>query len=70
MAIITTVFVWLVSVAESIIFSFLGFWALLFLFWTATMSDISQDENGQHLYCETSEAGVENCYMKEWSVVD
>ena len=70
MAIITTVFVWLVSVAESIIFSFLGFWALLFLFWTATMSDISQDENGQHLYCEKSETGVENCYMREWNIVD
>ena len=70
MAIITTVFVWLVSVAESIIFSFLGFWALLFLFWTATMSDISQDDNGQQLYCETSDSGVEVCERREWSIVD
>ena len=69
MAIITTVFVWLVSVAESIIFSFLGFWALLFLFWTATMSDISQDDNGQKLYCETSDSGVEVCERREWSIV-
>ena len=27
-------------------------------------------ENGQHLYCEKSETGVENCYMREWNIVD
>ena len=70
MAIITTAFIWLVSVAESIIFAVMSFFAILLLLWTAAMADILADENGELLYCETSETGVENCYMKEWSVVD
>ena len=70
MAIITTAFVWLVSVAESIILSVMSFFAVILMLWTFTMAGISADENGQHLYCEKSETGVENCYMREWIIVD
>ena len=70
MAIISTAFVWLVSVAEAIILSVMSFFAIILMFWTFTMAGILSDENGQHLYCETSETGVENCYMREWNIVD
>ena len=70
MAVITTAFVWLVSVAESIILTVMSFFAVILMLWTFTMAGISADENGQHLYCEKSETGVENCYMREWSIVD
>ena len=70
MAIITTAFVWLVSVAESIILTVMSFFAVILMLWTFTMAGISADENGQHLYCEKSETGIENCYMREWSIVD
>ena len=70
MAIITTAFIWLVSVAESIIFAVMSFFAILLLLWTATMADILADENGELLYCETSETRVENCYMRRWNIVD
>ena len=70
MAIITTAFVWLVSLAEAIILTVMSFFALILMFWTFTMAGISADENGQHLYCAKSETGVENCYMREWNIVD
>jgi hypothetical protein len=70
MAIITSAFVWLVSVAEAIILTVMSFFAILLLLWTATMADILADENGQLLYCEKSDNGVENCYMREWNIVD
>ena len=70
MGIITTAFMWLVSVAESIIFIVMSFFAILLLLWTAAMADILADENGQLLYCEKSDTGVENCSMREWSIVD
>ena len=70
MAIITTTFVWLVSLAESIIFAVMSFFAILLLLWTATMADILADENGQLLYCETSDSGAEVCERREWSIVD
>ena len=70
MTIITTAFVWLVSVAESIILTVMSFFAVILMLWTFTMAGISADENGQHLYCEKSETGVENCYMRDWSIVD
>ena len=70
MAIITTAFVWLVSLAESIILTVMSFFAVILMLWTLTMAGISEDENGQHLYCEKSETGVENCYMREWNIVD
>jgi len=54
MGIITTAFMWLVSVAESIIFIVMSFFAILLLLWTAAMADILADENGQLLYCEKS----------------
>jgi len=58
------IFEWLVVLAESIIL------AVLLLLWTATMADILEDENGQHLCCEKSDTGVKSCYMREWSIVD
>ena len=70
MAIITTAFVWLVSVAESIIFSFFSFFTLLLMFWTLTMADNLADENGKVLYCETSDTGIEVCERREWNIVD
>ena len=70
MAVISSAFVWLVSVAESIILTVMSFFAVILMLWTFTMAGISADENGQHLYCEKSETGVENCYMREWSIVD
>ena len=70
MAIITTSFVWLVSAAESIILTVISFFAVLLLLWTATMADILADENGRLLYCEKSDTGLQNCYMREWNIVD
>ena len=70
MAIISTVYIWMVSLAEAIILSVMSFFAVILMFWTFTMAGISTDENGQHLYCEKSETGVENCYMREWNIVD
>ena len=64
------IFEWLVVLAESIILTVMSFFAILLLLWTATMADILADENGQLLYCETSETGVENCYMRRWNIVD
>ena len=61
---------WLVSIADSIVNAILSFLAIILMLWTFTMAGILQDENGQHLYCETSDVGVENCYMKDWSIVD
>ena len=70
MAVISSAFVWLVSVAEAIILSVMSFFAVILMLWTFTMAGISADENGQHLYCEKSETGVENCYMRRWNIVD
>ena len=70
MTIITTAFVWLVSVSESIILAVMSFFAVILMLWTFTMAVISADENGQHLYCEKSDTGVENCYMRVWNIVD
>ena len=70
MAIITTAFGWLVSIADSILFAVMSFFAVILMLWTFTMAGILADENGQHLYCEKSETGIENCYMREWSIVD
>ena len=61
---------WLVSIADTIlaaVFTFVGFFILV---WTFTMAQILQDENGKVLYCETSDTGVESCYMKEFGIVD
>ena len=70
MEILITLFESLVSIAESIIVTVLSFFALILMLWTFTMADILADENGQHLYCEKSKTGVENCYMREWNIVD
>ena len=61
---------WLVSIADTIlaaVFTFIGFFVLL---WTFTMAGILKDENGKVLYCETSDTGVESCYMKEFGIVN
>ena len=70
MAIITTAFAWLVSIAESIIITLFSFIALIILFFTFAMADILKDENGQVLYCETPDSGVEVCERREWNIVD
>jgi len=70
MEILITVFEWMVSLADAILLTVLGFFAIILLIWTAIMADILADENGQHLYCETSDAGVEHCYMRRWNIVD
>ena len=64
------IFEWLVVLAESIILTVMSFIGVMLLLWTFTMAGILADENGQHLYCEKSETGVENCYMREWNIVD
>ena len=64
------IFQWLVSVAEVIILSVLSFFAIILLIFNAIMADILADENGELLYCEKSKTGVENCYMREWNIVD
>ena len=61
--------VWLVSIADSIVNAVLSFFAIILLLWTFAMAEILQDENGQLLYCETSDTGVELCEMREWSLV-
>ena len=69
MEILSLVFEWLVSVADVIVFGVLYFFTIILMVFTFAMADILQDENGQHLYCETSDAGVELCEMREWSLV-
>jgi hypothetical protein len=61
--------VWLVSIADSIVNAVLSFFVIILLLWTFAMAEILQDENGQLLYCETSDTGVELCEMREWSLV-
>ena len=64
---------WLVSIADSIVTAilsfFVAFFAIILMLITFAIADILQDENGQHLYCETSDTGVESCEMREWSLV-
>ena len=60
---------WLLSIADSIVNTIISFFANILMLWTFTMAGILQDENGQHLYCETSDSGVELCEKREWSLV-
>ena len=64
---------WIVSIVDSIVTAvlsfFLTFFAIILLLFTFAMAEILQDENGQLLYCETSDTGVELCEMREWSLV-
>jgi len=64
------IFEWLLVLAESIILAVISFFGVILILWTFTMAGITAEENGQHLYCEKSKTGVENCYMREWSIVD
>ena len=61
--------VWLVSIADSIVNAVLSFFVIILMLFTFAMADILQDENGQLLYCETSDTGVESCEMREFSLV-
>ena len=61
--------VWLVSIADSIVNAVLSFFVIILMLFTFAMADILQDENGQLLYCETSDTGVELCEMREFSLV-
>ena len=61
---------WLLSIADSIVNTIISFFAIILMLWTFTMACILQDENGKVKYCETSDTGVESCYMREWSIVD
>ena len=63
-------FIWLISIADSIVNATLSFFAIILMLWTFTMAGILQDENGKVLYCETTDTGVESCYMKEFGIVD
>ena len=64
---------WLVSIADSIVTAilsfFVAFFAIILMLFTFAIADILQDENGQLLYCETSDTGVELCEMREFSLV-
>ena len=60
---------WIVSIADSIVNAVITFFAIILMLFTFAMAEILQDENGQHLYCETSDIGVELCEMREWSIV-
>ena len=61
---------WLLSIADSIVNTIISFFAIILMLWTFTMAGILLDENGRVKYCETSDTGVESCYMREWSIVD
>ena len=39
------------------------------MLFTFAMAEILEDENGQLLYCETSDTGIESCEMREFSLV-
>ena len=61
--------VWLVSIADSIVNAVLSFFVIILMLFTFAMADILEDENGQLLYCETSDTGIELCEMREFSLV-
>ena len=61
--------VWLVSIADSIIHAVLSFFIIILMLFTFAMAEILEDENGQLLYCETSDTGIESCEMREFSLV-
>jgi hypothetical protein len=69
MEMLISIFEWLVSVADSIIHAVLSFFIIILMLFTFTMASLFEDENGQHLYCETSDTGIESCEMREWSLV-
>jgi hypothetical protein len=60
---------WFLSISDLIVNTVLSFFAIILMLFTFAMADILQDENGQHLYCETSDSGVELCEKREWSLV-
>ena len=68
-----SVMTWLLSIADSIVTTvlsfFVTFFAIILMLFTFAMADILRDENGKHLYCETSDSGVEMCEKREWSLV-
>jgi hypothetical protein len=61
--------VWLLSIVDSIVTTVFSFFLWIVMLWTLTMSSIFGTENGQQLYCDSTDAGVELCQKKEWSIV-
>ena len=68
-----SVMIWFLSIADLIVNTvlsfFVTFFTIILMLFTFAMAEILQDENGQHLYCETSESGVELCEKREWILV-
>ena len=68
-----SVMIWFLSIADLIVNTvlsfFVTFFTIILMLFTFAMAEILQDENGQHLYCETSDTGVELCEMREFSLV-
>jgi len=68
-----SVMIWFLSIADSIVTTvlsfFVTFFAIILMLFTFALADTLKDENGQHLYCETSDSGVEFCEKREWSLV-
>jgi len=68
-----SVMIWFLSIADSIVTTvlsfFVTFFAIILMLFTFAMADSLKDENGQHLYCETSDSGVGFCEKREWSLV-
>ena len=68
-----SVMIWFLSTADSIVNTVLGFivtfFAIILMLFTFAMADTLKDENGQHLYCETSDSEVEFCEKREWILV-
>jgi len=64
---------WFLSIADLIVNTVLSFFVTLFaiilMLFTFAMADMLHDENGKHLYCETSDSGVEFCEKREWNIV-
>ena len=60
---------WFLSISDLIVNTVLSFFAIILMLFTFAMADTLKDENGQHLYCETSDSGVEFCEKREWSLV-
>ena len=61
--------VWLLSIVDSVVTTVFSFFLWIVMLWTITMSSMFGAENGQQLYCDNADAGVELCQKKEWSIV-
>jgi hypothetical protein len=57
------------SIADSIIATILGSILWIIMLWTFTIASFFEDENGEHLHCETSDTKIELCERREWNLV-